>query len=114
MSDLPTTDKRFAEPKPVSPVDMAFGGKIGDLMPAYKELPEEFRCERDPFTRLVHKWFFEGLSKDAVKPKDGIDANAAWRHLKAIMVSFEPSHEHKTAGVAWLMSQWFEPPQVKS
>jgi hypothetical protein len=106
-------DLGFAQPKPVTGVDMAFGGKIAELMPAYKALPEEFRRERDPFTRLVHKWFFEGISKDVVKPKAGIDANAAWAHLRAIMASFEPSHEHKTAGVAWLMSQWFEPPQVK-
>lgn len=114
MTDLLPTDDQFAQPAVVQELDMAFGGQMRTLMPAYKDIPEDFRRERDPFSRLVHKWFFEGISKDALKPKEGIDANMAWRHMKAIMSSFEPSHEHKTSGVAWLMSKWFEPPQVKS
>jgi hypothetical protein len=106
-----STDEQFAQPTAVQDVDIAFGGDIRKLMPAYQDIPEDFRRERDPFSKLVHKWFFEGLRKDAVTPKEGIDANAAWRHLRAIMGSFEPSHEHKTSGVAWLMSRWFEPPK---
>lgn len=101
----------FTQPKPVSDVDLAFGGRIADLMPGYKELPEEFRCERDSFSRIVSEWFFSGLDTNVLKAKDGIDKSAAFRHLRAIMCSFEPSHEHKIAGVAWLMSQWFEAPQ---
>lgn len=103
--------EQFARPMPVSDLDLAFGGRVDQLMPAYKDLPEEFRSERDPFSRLVSKWFFEGIRKDALTPKAGVDAAAAWRHMKAIMGSFDPSHEHKTAGVAWLMSQWFEVPK---
>jgi hypothetical protein len=37
-----------------------------------------------------------------------IMAEARGWHLKAIMGSFQPKHEHKTAGVAYLMSLWFE------
>jgi hypothetical protein len=40
--------------------------------------------------------------------KEGIDRSVAMRHLKCIMSSWEPQHEHKTAGVAYLMSLWFE------
>lgn len=107
-------EKPFAQPKVVTDVDMAFGGSIRDLMPRYEDIPEDFRRERDPFSKLVHKWFFEGIQTDVVKAKPGVDAKVAWRHLRAIMGSFEPSHEHKTSGVAWLMSQWFDPPGKKS
>ena len=36
------------------------------------------------------------------------DTNKAIRHLKAILVSYDPKHEHKEAGVAFLLSEWFE------
>jgi hypothetical protein len=98
-------------PIKVDAVDMAFGGGPGamaKLLPKYETLPEEFRRERDPFSPLVSKWFFSGLDKKLLKVKPGIDENDAWRHMKTIMGSFEPKHEHKTAGVAYLMSQWFD------
>jgi hypothetical protein len=40
--------------------------------------------------------------------REGVDAKAAWRHCAALLRSFEPKHEHKEAGVAYLMSQYFE------
>ena len=98
------------KPMKVDDLDMAFGGgsKLKTLMPAYSTLPEEFRRERDPYSPLVNRWFALGLPKDRLKPKEGIDANEAFRHMKTIMGSFEPKHEHKIAGVAYLMSQWFD------
>lgn len=104
------SDEQYARPIPVTPLDLAFGGDIKKLMPEYRNLPEDFRRERDPFSRIVSKWFFSGLNTETLKAKAGIDKTAAFQHLRAIMCSFEPSHEHKIAGVAWLMSQWFEVP----
>lgn len=101
----------FAQPKPVTDVDLAFGGRIADLMPSYEELPEDFRRERDPFSKIVNGWFFNGLHTGSLQAKSGIDKSAALRHCRAIMCSFDPSHEHKIAGVSWLLSQWFEAPQ---
>jgi hypothetical protein len=99
------------KPIKVDDVDMAFGGgpgAMGKLLPAYTAIPDEFRRGHTPFNRLVDKWFFSGLEKKALKVKGDIDESAAWRHMKTIMGSFEPKHEHKTAGVAYLMSQWFD------
>lgn len=106
-----STSSEAITPIKVSAVDMAFGGGPGamaKLLPKYETLPEEFRRERDPYTRLVHEWFFRGLDKAKLKVKPGIDEDDAFRHMKTIMGSFEPKHEHKTAGVAYLMSQWFD------
>jgi hypothetical protein len=98
-------------PIKVDDVDMAFGGSgvgMEKLLPKYETLPEEFRNERDPFSPLVHEWFFKGLSKKKLTIKPNINENDAWRHLKTIIGSFEPAHEHKIAGIAYLMSQWFD------
>lgn len=110
MNAPQSDEQRFARPTPVTGLDLAFGGDIEKLMPAYRSLPESFQRERDPWSRLVHKWFFSGLDTSALKPKDGINKAEALKHCQAIMASFTPKHEHKIAGVAWLMSQWFEEP----
>jgi len=45
-----------------------------------------------------------------LKSKPGIDRKAAIRHIKAIMASYAPKHEHKEAGCAYLFALWFEQP----
>ena len=58
---------------------------------------------------MVSRWFFSGLPKETrFVPKTGIDEAAAKAHLRAILASFEPKHEHKEAGCAYLLSKWFE------
>jgi hypothetical protein len=90
-------------PKDVAPFD-----DVMTLMPAYRDLPDEFRNGRSPYNDLVSTWFFKGLNKSALSPKPGIDANKAFRCLSVILQDWTPSHEHKTAGVAYLMSLWFD------
>ena len=96
-------------PQPVTDLELAFGGDVSRLLPPMDEIPEEFH--RHPGTgwnRLVSAWFFRGLEALEVEPKEGIDKNAALRHVKAVMGSWQPKHEHKEAGIAYLLSQWFE------
>lgn len=98
-------------PIKVDAAEMAFGGGPGamaKLLPPYASVPDEFKNDRSPYCKLVSEWFFRGLDKKRLKVKDGIDESVAWRHMKTIMGSFEPKHEHKEAGVAYLMSQWFD------
>ena len=42
------------------------------------------------------------------KAKDGVDNKKAMAAISAILRSFDPKHEHKEAGVAYLFSEWFE------
>jgi hypothetical protein len=100
---------KFDKPAEVSGVDMAFGGDMKKLLPPYEDIPEEFHSMHNKWGKIAARWFFEGLPKGTkFLPKEGIEPGAAVPHLKAILVSFEPKHEHKQAGVAWLMSRWFE------
>lgn len=53
--------------------------------------------------------FYRGLSnKTEFHGKEGIDGKAALLHVREILQSFEPQHEHKTAACAYLMSLWFD------
>jgi hypothetical protein len=100
--------KTFEQPQDVDGPEMAFGGKMSALLPPYKEIPEEFK-RNHPYCTIVSTWFFQGLPKDTeFVPMDGVDGQKALRHIKAIMSSWEPKHEHKTAGAAYLLSRWFK------
>ena len=110
-----TTKKDFSKPTEVTQLDMAFGGEISDLMPAYNTVPEEFKDmnDRNKFNKVISTWFFGGLPKETeFYPKEGIDTNAALRHVGAVLRSFEPKHEHKEAGCAYLLSLWFDDIQL--
>jgi len=91
----------------VTNADVAFGTTIG--LPDYDAIPDEFKNRYgNKWVQLFNDWFFCGLKKLEFIPKENVDVNKAIRHIKALMCSFSPSHEHKTAGVAYLMSQYFE------
>ena len=106
-------------PKQLSGIDQALPTSVKDMMPEYKDLPPEFTDRRHPMSDVVSRWFFRGLPKGTeFKPKEGIDKDAALRHIKYVLGSWEPKHEHKEAGVAFLLNEWFEavkiPEEVKA
>jgi hypothetical protein len=99
------------KPKDVDVVDVSFGATGEDLtrlMIPYEDIPKEFTNQNNKFVIIVNKWFFDGLRDADTTPKDGIDVKNALNHLRAIMASFEPKHEHKVACIAYLLSEWFE------
>ena len=87
--------------------ETAFDGRAMEILPAMKDIPEEFHDANNKWHNLASTWFFRGLkARPAVKP--GIDANDALANIQTALRSFEPKHEHKMAGVAYLMSMWLE------
>lgn len=95
----------------ISDVMLVFPTDVSKLLPPWDDIPEDFKRERGDAKKwiaLVNTWFFSGLKNLRLAPKDGVDQNKALRHVKACLGSFEPPHEHKTAGVAYLLSQWFD------
>lgn len=99
----------------VSGVDLAFGGDMKKLLPKWDDIPEEYRNMNGitKWNKMVSDWFFCGIKDLKLKPKDGIDTHKAMSHIRAIMSSWEPKHEHKEAGCAYLLSQWFDDVQYK-
>lgn len=103
--------KGFEKPTSVEGLDLIFGGNIKKLLPEYEDIPDEFKMQGNYWVRWQQKWFFSGLSEsDVPQAKEGIDLKAAMQHLASIQRSFEPKHEHKEAGVAYLATIWFVTP----
>jgi hypothetical protein len=95
--------------KDVSDADVAFGmASVAEaMMPPYADIPDEFKKMTNPWNQLFSDWFFQGLGSLKMTPKEDIDSMAAHKHLRAIMGSWAPKHEHKESGIAFLLSEWF-------
>ena len=96
------------KPQQVTKLDLAFPGSVSHLMPRYDEIPKEFKKDNNPWVKFVDQWFFGGANAQALMAKKGIERHMALDHLRVIMGSFEPKHEHKISAVAYLLSQWFD------
>lgn len=96
------------EVKDVTDMDIISGGNIEELLPPYDEIPIEFKLGRTKWNKLVTDWFFNGIEIHELISKEGIDPEKAFRHIQAIMSSFIPKHQHKEAGCAFLLNEFFE------
>lgn len=101
--------QRFSEPMDVDDFTVVFPANvIGTLIPQRDELPEEFRKHwtSNEWCKHASRLFFKG--GEIGKFKKGIDAEKASRHLRAVLGSFEPQHEHKIGAAGFLMSLWLK------
>ena len=94
----------------VSPLDVAFGGGAMKILPPMAIIPAEFKrwTGGSRWVKVVQDWFYGGLHNAVWKPKHGVDTAKALAAVRCCIGSFEPAHEHKTAGCAFLLSQWFD------
>jgi len=97
----------------VTPIDTLFGPTRHDIdmyMPQWTEIPEDFRYEKGEakkWIRIVDDLFFYGAMNITFHVKDPtVDQRQILRHVKMLLTSFDLSHEHKTSGVAYLLSLW--------
>jgi hypothetical protein len=90
-------------------LDIGFGN-INHL-PLMEEIPDKFKELNTPQNRFIGNWFFLGMKLEEMNkliPKEGVDKKMAIQAIQAILRSWEPKHEHKEAGCAYLLSEWFE------
>lgn len=95
---------------PIKDIDnstFAFAGSVLSLMPAEDEIPAEFKNLSNKWNRIFNHLYFKNALSVKFSPKAGVDEIKALRQIRAIMRSYEPSHEHKEAAVAFLLSEWF-------
>lgn len=100
---------KFEKPNQnVTDLDVTFGPKnMTDFLPAAKDIPEQFWKTSDKWSAYISSWFFNGLSEWPIA-KPGINFKIATAHIRTIITSYEPKHEHKIAGCAYLASLWFD------
>jgi hypothetical protein len=91
--------------KGIKNVDIAFAGRVDGMLPPR---PIADYPRRRELETLVQDWFSSGLTKLTAKPREGVDGAEALAHLRYCMRSYEPKHEHKIEGVAFLINEWFE------
>lgn len=91
----------------ITDVEIAFG--TTKLLPSYDAVPEEFKRGNDYTKLLEHLFFGPSVPKGEIVFRDGfkdVEAPALLhRVVMAHLRSFEPKHEHKIAGLGYLISQ---------
>lgn len=92
----------------VENAELAFGVNNLDNFPPYNEIPQEFQNRNTKWNELFNDWFFVGLTSLEATPKKDVDLDRAMRYIKAHMKTWKSKHEHKAAGIAYVMSLWFE------
>jgi hypothetical protein len=92
----------------ISDAEVVFG--TTKSLPAYATIPPEFLGFHawTKWNKFVSDALFSGVKSVELTPKEGIDPKAAYRAIRAHLVSWAPKHEHKESGVAYLMSLWFD------
>ena len=94
--------------------EQAFPANAYDWLPSQKAMSKDFnealRWMDSNWGRLVSEWFFSG-GEAPVKIKKNVseeDAKKAFLIVRTALGSFQPAHEHKIAGCAWILDKYFE------
>lgn len=102
------------KPMDIDEATAAFPAGLGILIPKYEDIPEVYRenfstdKHIEKMRKLFNTCFFKGLKNLTLVPNEGISEYKAWRHVRCIMGSFEPKHEHKEAACVYMLSEWFK------
>jgi hypothetical protein len=89
--------------RPFDGADAAFGARLQDY-PPMSAVPDGLGA----YERVMSSLFFLGgqLADHGLTIKAGLDRAQVMTAIRSLMCSFDPKHEHKTAVVAWALSEW--------
>jgi hypothetical protein len=96
------------KPIPVNDAMYAFPANVvGVMLPEWDDIPKDFQDwnGRNKWIKRADNWFCQGI-ENPPEAQEGFNKKEVYRHLSCCMRSFQPKHEHKIAGVAYLMSLW--------
>lgn len=104
---------KYAKPQEVDEATFIFPSSVvGVLLPERHEIPEHFDMfspkKAHPWMDLIQGMFFGSYNEMWFSQRDGVDVTEAVRHISAVLRSFQPKHEHKVEGAAYLMSMWMK------
>lgn len=96
-----------------SPEAMARTPVIDVYLPHPRQIPVEYWSEKCLFFRLAGDLFLNGemTARYPLKRRADIPRHMVDRHLRLCFYSDQPDDLHRVAGVAWLLSFWFEFPE---
>ena len=86
----------------IDEVDRAFSTMA--LLPPWDEIPEEFKRD-NPYSDVAERVFYGmPLPGLRIEMKPGFQAPSMVRAVRAHLASWGPKHEHKIAGVGYMLS----------
>lgn len=90
--------------KSITKLEVAFG--TTRHLPPVESIPPEFNSSSNPYVRTVSA-IFAGteLPDGEIEIIEGVEPQELNQFIRAHLTSWEPKHEHKIAGVAYLLSQ---------
>ena len=98
------------KPHEFSKAELVFPTTVDGYLPEMAELPAEFKGTASPACEFVSRMFYGSPPVPAnvqFHAAEGISAEQAYNHLQYVLRSWEPKHERKMAGAAYLISIWF-------
>ncbi len=99
----PTISRTLADAEPITDLELAFS--TTRLLPPPEAIPEAF-WRGNAYTQLAEALFYGfPVAPLLIEFKPGFDADQMQRIVRSHLASFEPKHEHKIAGVGYLISQ---------
>lgn len=90
----------------ITDLECAFG--TTRLLPAMADIPPEFkgRPTGNPYVELVNALFYgRKVPRLRIELLEGLTPPKLHRCVHAHLTSFEPKHEHKMAGVAFMIAK---------
>lgn len=92
-----------ADLESVTDLELAFS--TVRFLPKWEDIPLEFR-HGNIYTKLAEAIFYDrSLPDGQIDMKPGFKPESLSRAVRAHLKSFSPKHEHKVAGVGFLISQ---------
>lgn len=98
--------EELTQPSEVTDIDLAFPARGIELMPDLDIIPDEF--QGNEWNRFAEDWFMFGWPEQGLFPKEGVDPEKAVAHARVVLGCYGIKHEHKIAGVGFLLSLWFD------
>jgi hypothetical protein len=87
----------------ISDVEIAFG--TTKLLPPWEAIPEDFR-KGNQYTALVSNLFYgRPLPDSPISIVEGVKHEDLSRAVHAHLISYAPKHEHKIAGIGYMISK---------
>lgn len=89
----------------ISDVELAFG--TTRFLPEAEEIPVEFNSVNNVYARIVSDIFYGSeLPAWDIELEEGVKPEVLNKFIRAHLTSWEPKHERKIAGVAYLLSKF--------
>ena len=101
----------WTKPKKANRADIIIPTEVvGIYLPRMKDIPKGFAKTKACVAAelFCSEWFYTGLKNPEFTTRHDIDEDMAKTQISICLKSYEPKHEHKMLGAAYLATMFFE------